>query len=57
MSVLYVKEPGAYVKKCLKPLQVEKDGKRLMDLPLFKLSNVNIIAHVQVTTQASHFMM
>lgn len=57
MSVLYVKEPGAYVKKCGKRLQVEKDGKRLMDLPVFKLSNVNIIGNVQVTTQALHFMM
>ena len=57
MSVLYVKEPGAYVRKCGKRLQVEKDGKRLMDLPAFKLSNVNIIGNVQVTTQALHFMM
>ena len=57
MSVLYVKEPGAYVRKCGKRLQVEKDGKRLMDLPVFKLSNVNIIGNVQVTTQALHFMM
>ena len=57
MSVLYVKEPGAYVKKCGKSLQVEKDGKRLMDLPVFKLSNVNIIGNVQVTSQALHFMM
>ena len=57
MSVLYVKEPGAYVKKCGKRLQVEKDGKRLMDLAVFKLSNVNIIGNVQVTTQALHFMM
>ena len=57
MSVLYVREPGAYVRKCGKRIQVEKDGKRLMDLPVFKLSNVNIIGNVQVTTQALHFMM
>ena len=57
MSVLYVKEQGAYVKKCGKRIQVEKDGQRLADLPVFQVTNINIVGNVQVTTQALHFLM
>lgn len=57
MSVLYVKEQGAYVRKCGKRIQVEKDGQRLADLSVFQVTNINIIGNVQVTTQALHFLM
>ena len=57
MSVIYVKEQGAYVKKCGRRIQVEKEGKRLADLPVFQVTNMNIIGNVQVTTQALHFLM
>lgn len=57
MAVLYVKEQGAYVRKCGRRIQVEKDGKRLVDFPVFQVTNINIIGNVQITTQALHFLM
>ena len=57
MAVIYVKEQGAYIKKCGKRIQVEKEGKRLADFPVFQVTNVNIIGNVQVTTQTLHFLM
>ena len=57
MAVLYIKEQGAYVKKCGKRIQVEKEGKRLADFPVFQVSNVNVIGNVQVTTQTLNFLM
>ena len=51
------KRTGSVYKKYGKRLRIEKDGKSLMDAPVLKLSNVNVIGNVQVTTQALHFMM
>ena len=52
MSILYLTEQGSSIKKTGKRLIVEKDSKKLLDLPLIKLKTILIFGSVQITTQA-----
>lgn len=57
MSVLYLKEQGAYVQKSGERLVVTKSGQILLDIPVFQVDNIAVIGNVQVTTQALHMLM
>ena len=57
MSVLYVKEQGAYIVKNGERITVIKNDQRLLDLPVFQLENLAIVGNVQITTQALHMLM
>lgn len=57
MSVYYVKEQGAYIRKLDQQLLIEKGGKTLADIPLVDISNLSIIGNVQVSTQALQMLM
>lgn len=50
MSVLYLKEQGAYVQKSGERLVVTKSGQTLLDIPVFQVDNIAVIGNVQVTT-------
>lgn len=57
MSVLYLKEQGAYVQKSGERLIVTKKGQTLLDIPVFQVDNIAVIGNVQITTQALHMLM
>lgn len=51
MPTLYLTEQGAVLRKEGRRLIVEKDGERLLDVPLIKLESVLIYGNVQFSTQ------
>lgn len=57
MAVFYVKEQGAVVQKKAEKLVISKNGKTLLETPVFQVDNIAIMGNVQVTTQALHMMM
>ena len=57
MAVFYVKEQGAVVQKNAEKLVISKNGKTLLETPVFQVDNIAIMGNVQVTTQALHMMM
>ena len=57
MSVLYLKEQGAYVQKSGDRIMVTKSGQTLLDIPVFQVDNIAVIGNIQVTTQALHMLM
>lgn len=57
MSVIYVKEQGAYIKKIDKRIIIEKSGKNLADIPIHSITDLSVIGNVQITTQVLHMMM
>jgi len=52
MSTLYLCEQGAVITKRSRRLQVAKEGKVLIDVPVTKIDKVFIFGNIQVTTQA-----
>lgn len=57
MSVLYLKEQGAYVQKSGDRILVTKKGQTLLDIPVFQVDNIAVIGNVQITTQALQMLM
>lgn len=57
MSVLYLKEQGAYVQKTGERILVTKSGQTLLDIPVYQVDNIAVIGNVQITTQALHMLM
>jgi len=52
MSTLYLTEQGAKLRKEGRRLVVEKEGEKLLDVPVFKIDSVLIFGNVQISTQA-----
>lgn len=52
MSILYLTEQGAVLRQAGERVVVEKDGEKLLDVPLFKVEAILIYGMAQVTTQA-----
>lgn len=52
MSILYLTEQGAVLRQAGERVVVEKDGVKLLDVPLFKVDAILIYGMAQVTTQA-----
>lgn len=57
MSVLYLKEQGAYVEKRGDRLIVKKNRKELLDIPAANIDCIAVIGNVQITTQLLHHLM
>lgn len=57
MSVLYLTEQGAVLRKKSKTLVVDKAGKVLLEVPEFKVERVLIFGNIQITTQAVAFLL
>ena len=57
MSVIYIREQGAVVKKSGERIIVSKGGKNLLEMPVFQIENIAIIGNVQVSTPALHLLM
>lgn len=57
MSVIYIKEQGAYIKKADRRIKVEKNGRELADIPLHTISSLSVMGNVQITTQTLHMLM
>ena len=57
MSVLYLKEQGAYVQKSGDRIVVTKKGQALLDIPVFQVDNIAVIGNIQISTQALHMLM
>lgn len=57
MSVLYIKEQGASLRKCGQRLKVEKGGKTLVEVLVEQVDTIAIIGNVQVTMQALHMLL
>jgi len=56
MSVLYLTEQGATLRKKSKMLVIDKAGAVLLEVPEFKVKKVLIFGNVQITTQAIAFL-
>ena len=52
MSTLYLTEQGSKLKREGRRLVVEKEGEKLLDVPIFKIDSVLIFGNVQISTQA-----
>lgn len=52
MAVLYVKEQGAILQKRGERLLVSKNGKSLLEMPLYQIESIMVIGNVQLTSQA-----
>lgn len=57
MAVLYMKEQGAYLKKCGQRLKIEKGAKALLEIPVEQIENIAVIGNIQITTQALHLIL
>ena len=57
MATLYITEQGAKIKKEGRRIIVEKDNKKLLDLPIIKTENILIYGNVQVSTQAMNMLL
>lgn len=57
MSVLYLKEQGAFVQKSGDRIIVAKNGQALLDIPVFQVDNIAVIGNVQISTQALQMLM
>ena len=57
MSVLYLKEQGAFVQKSGERIVVTKKGQTLLDIPVFQVDNIAVIGNIQISTQALHMLM
>ena len=57
MSVLYVREQGASVRKMGERIQVVKGAKVLLDIPVFQVENLALMGNIQITSQAIYMLM
>ena len=57
MSVLYVKEQGASIRKMNECIIVSKGSDTLLQMPAANLDNIAVIGNVQVTSQALYLLM
>ena len=57
MTVMYVKEQGAYIRKKNACIVVEKGSQTLLQIPAANLENIAVIGNVQVTSQALHMLL
>ena len=52
MSVIYLREQGAYIKLSGEKLVVTKGSDTLLQIPLFMLEHISLFGNVQITSQA-----
>src|SRR6056297_2618036 len=52
MAVLYLKEQGSKIKKTGSRLIVEKEGQKLLDIPVYKMSSIVLFGNIQITSQS-----
>ena len=52
MSVIYVKEQGAFIHKSGERIEVTKNNQKLMSFPTASIDGLSIIGNVQISTQA-----
>ena len=52
MSVLYVKEQGAFIHRAGARIEVTKQNKRLLSFPVASIEGISIMGNIQISTQA-----
>lgn len=52
MTIIYLSEQGAVIRKTSRRIIAEKDKKILLDIPIIKIDRLFIFGNIQVTTQA-----
>ena len=57
MSVIYVKEQGAFIKKTGEKLEIVKQNQKLLSFPVVNIDGLSIIGNVQISTQALVYLM
>lgn len=57
MSVLYIKEQGAYLEKRGERLVVSKSRSQLLDIPVANVENIAMIGNIGITTPLLHYLM
>lgn len=57
MSVIYIKEQGAYLEKRGERLVVCKSRNQLLDIPVANIENIAMIGNVGMTTPLLHYLM
>ncbi len=57
MSVIYIKEQGAFVRKTGERIEVMKNNQKLLSFPVANIDVVSVIGNVQISTQALVYMM
>ena len=57
MPTLYLTEQGTKLVKISKRLGIERDGKLIAEIPIFKIDRVFVFGNVQLTTQSITFLL
>ena len=57
MSVLYVKEQGAYIQKRSERILITKGSQTLLEIPMDRIDAIAVIGNVQITSQALYVLM
>lgn len=57
MSVIYVKEQGAFISKSGERIEVTKNNMKLLSFPVSNVDGLSIIGNVQISMQAMAFLM
>ncbi|MDO4340867.1 MAG: CRISPR-associated endonuclease Cas1 [Eubacteriales bacterium] len=57
MSVIYVKEQGAYIKKSGEKIDICKNNQKLLSFPVWNIDGLSIIGNIQISTQALVYLM
>lgn len=52
MSVIYVKEQGAYIRKSGEKIDVIKQNQKLLSFPVWNIEGLSVIGNIQISTQA-----
>lgn len=57
MSVIYVKEQGAFIRKMGERIEVTKQEQKLLSFPIANIEGISIIGNVQISTQALVYLL
>ena len=57
MSVIYVKEQGAFIRKTGERIEVTKKNLKLLSFPVGNIDGLSIIGNIQISTQALIYLM
>ena len=57
MSVIYVKEQGAFIKKSGEKIEIAKQNQKLLSFPVSNIDGISIIGNVQISMQALIYLM
>lgn len=57
MSVIYVKEQGAVIRKSGEKIEITRQNQKLLSFPMWNIDGVSVMGNVQISTQALTYLM